>query len=79
MGVKMSQTMIRALKGSRKDNYEGCLFKVFEFIADEITHIRLVDPANLHNMIEIPESTRYFLKNAAETSLNAQSWDRIIW
>ena len=75
----LEQTVIRALKGSRKHNYERCLFKVFEFIADELTQTLLVDPANRHNIIELPYLTQHYLKNAAETSLNAQSWDRIIW
>jgi hypothetical protein len=37
----LEQTVLRALKGQRKDDYERCLIKVFEFIQNNILTIRL--------------------------------------
>jgi hypothetical protein len=75
----LEQTVIRALKGQHKDDYSVCLIKVFEFIRDNILNIRIVDPANSNNIIEIPYQTRIMLHQAAVNSLNASDWSYIVW
>lgn len=75
----LEQTVIRALAGQRKDDYERCLNIVFEFIRDNILTIRLVDPANSNNIIEMPSSIRLTLQGAAVRALNARSWSDVVW
>ena len=75
----LEQTVIRALHGRRKDDYEQCVLTVLEFIRDEVQDVRLVDPANSANVIEIPPLVRRRLKALAIGSLAAQYWRQVIW
>lgn len=75
----LEQTVIRALAGKWKANYERCLTTVFEFIQDNILTIRLVDPANSNNVIEMSQQIRNAVLRAAVNSLQAQYWSQIVW
>ncbi|BAZ18986.1 hypothetical protein NIES4071_108710 (plasmid) [Calothrix sp. NIES-4071] len=75
----LEQIAIRALKGYRKDDYSVCLTQIFEFIRDNVLNIRIVDPANSNNIIEVPRETRFLLHQAAINSLNANYWSSVVW
>lgn len=75
----LEQTVIQALKGQHKSDYAVCLTKVFEFIRDNILNIRIVDPANSNNIIEVPNYMRLLLRQKAVNSLNANYWHSVVW
>jgi hypothetical protein len=75
----IEQTVIRALRYKPTDDYTRCLFSIFQFIQDNFSQIRLVDPANDSNIIEMSEATRNAVKQAAINSLKAQYWNDVIW
>lgn len=77
--IALEQTVIRALYGLRKDNYGRSMWTVLEFIRDNILSIRLVNPANTNNIIELPDHTRRALRQAAINSLAASDWNQIVW
>lgn len=74
----LEQTVIRALKGERKDDYANCFISVLQFINNNINSIRLVDPANSNNIISMSPQVRMKVKQAAEKSL-ASNWEQVIW
>jgi len=69
----------RALKGQRKDNYADALLKIFQFIAKEMTAVRLEDPANSNNVLDISPQDRNSAAQAASQSLGAPSWAKVVW
>jgi hypothetical protein len=75
----LEQTVIRALHGRHKDDLSRCLWTVLEFLRDDIATVRLLDPANSNNVIEIPPPTRSALRLAADRCLDARTWEEIIW
>lgn len=75
----VEQTVIRALEGKYRNDYEQCLINVFEFIRDKIFSIRLVDPANTNNIIEMSQQTRTAVRQAAVNALNTSYWSQVIW
>jgi hypothetical protein len=74
----LEQTVVRALEGERKGNYETNLLNVFAFIRDKIENIRLLDPANSNNEIEISNNVRRGLKSAAIDAIVAQYWSDVL-
>lgn len=75
----LEQTVIRALEGKDKDNYDQCFMNVFEYIHKNILTMRVVDPANKNNVIEIPKQTRLAVSEAAVKALNASYWSQVVW
>jgi SMODS domain-containing protein len=75
----LEQTTIRALRGVSKNDYGDCLDAILTFISDNILSLRLEDPANRNNIIEIPPAARSALKQAAIASRAAPNWVEIIW
>lgn len=75
----LEQTVIRALDGKSKNDYGTAMWTVLEFIRDNIMNIRLVDPANTNNIIEVPQMVRQQLRNQAKNALAASNWSQIIW
>ena len=75
----LEQTVVRALKGQRKNDYERCLIKVFEFFQDNILTIRLVDPANSNNVIEMSQQIRESVQQAAINAIAAKYWSEVVW
>lgn len=55
------------------------VWAVLNFIKDNISTVRLVDPANTNNVIDVPQGTRAALKIAAARCLGASNWSQIIW
>jgi hypothetical protein len=74
----LEQTTIRALAGTRSADLSVQMTKVREFIKDNILTVKLVDPANTNNEIEMPFGLRLQLKNAATQSLGFQNWQQVI-
>jgi hypothetical protein len=75
----LEQTIIRALDGKSKNDYGTAMWTVLEFIRDNIQNIRLIDPANTNNVIEMPNTLRQQLRNQAANSLAAPDWGKIVW
>jgi hypothetical protein len=75
----VEQTTIRALQGARKDDYGNCVITVLTFIRDNILSLRLEDPANTNNIIDMPSTTRSALRQVAINSIAAPNWGQIIW
>jgi hypothetical protein len=75
----LEQTVIRALDGKSKDDYGTCMWTVLQFIRDNVLTLRLIDPANTNNVLEIPLTVRQQLSNQAQRSLNADNWGQIVW
>jgi len=75
----IEQTVIRALRYKPTDDHARCLLIIFQFIQDNFSQIRLVDPANSSNIIEMSEATRNAVKQAAINSLKVQYWNDVIW
>ena len=73
----LEQTVVRALTGKPKSDYEKNLLNVFAFIRDEIQSIRLVDPANSNNEIEMSNSARLTLRDAANGAIAAKYWSDV--
>lgn len=74
----VEQTVIRALNGKNSYDYAQSLTEVFEFIKNQIKYIRLVDPANTNNIIEMSDYTRILVEQAATKSLAEKYWENII-
>jgi len=73
----LDQTVVRALEGKPKDNYETNLINVLTFVRDKIENVRLLDPANSNNEIEMSNNVRRSLKSAAIDAIAAQYWSDI--
>lgn len=69
----------RALYGLRCDDYASATSTVFRFVYNEIVRIRLVDPANTNNIVEISSMDRGQVQDAAGAALTAPYWEQIVW
>jgi len=74
----LEQTTIRALAGNRSADLSVQMTKVREFIKDNILTVKLIDPANTNNEIQMSVGLRLQLKNAATQSLCFQNWGQVI-
>jgi hypothetical protein len=72
-------TAQRALDGRSKADLDAAMLAVFDFVAGNLQRIRLVDPANTNNEIEMSLSERNAVVAKARQSLNAPDWAQIIW
>lgn len=79
MSFAIEQTVIRALDGQSVSDYGNAMWKVFQFIRDNISNLRLVDPANSANIIEMSPLLRQQLRSEAMASLSSSDWKYIIW
>jgi hypothetical protein len=75
----MELTVVRALHGSIIVDYGRALRQVFSFIRDQFSTVRLVDPANTNNVIEIDTVTRYAIQFAASRAAASTSLNEVIW
>lgn len=75
----LEQTIVRALRGLNKSDYERNLLNVFKFIVKNIENICLKDPANTNNEIEMSVSIRRQLKVEAQIAIDAKLWSDIIY
>jgi len=78
----MEQTVVRALKNKNTADLGQCMEKVLLYIKSSVNQLRLIDPANSNNPIEIPEKTRRAIEQAANRSFDAlqtDDWKSIVW
>lgn len=75
----LEQTVIRALNREQKNDYGRCVLRVLQYITRNIENIRLVDPANTYNVIEMSSTLRKKLRSKAALSLKQNYWENIIW
>jgi hypothetical protein len=75
----LEQIVVRALHGKRKDDYAACVQSVLEFLGDNILNVRIVDPANSNNVIEVSDRSRRQIQSIAQKNLNARYWSDVIW
>ncbi len=73
----LEQIVIRALDGEREEDLAFGMIKTLEFIEANIREIRLVDPANSNNEIEMPKALRFRLQMVAQHTLNS-IWKKIL-
>jgi len=79
MSFAIELTVIRALAGQAVYDYGDAMTKVLQFIYNNILTVRLVDPANSNNILEMPLYLRMILQNQAHISLNSTYWKDIVW
>lgn len=75
----LEQLVVRALHNRRKDDYATCVSAVLIFMRDQIMNIRLTDPANSNNVLEISRDDRGRIRNVAQQGISAQYWSQVIW
>lgn len=71
--------VIRALGASSINDYSDAFLRVLRFIDTNISTVRLVDPANSNNIVEIDDATRRLLQHVAHSCLQRQHWGQIVW
>jgi hypothetical protein len=69
----------RALHGKAKSDHADCMLEVFKFIASNMQSIRLIDPANSNNEIEISYVDRAAMVAKAKHSLSVPNWGQVVW
>lgn len=69
----------RALARQPRDDYGKALWTIFQFMAKEMLTVRLEDPANTNNLVDITSQDRNSAAQTASESLAAQNWSQILW
>lgn len=69
----------RALAGKRRNDYASAVVEVLRVIAMQMDHVRLVDPANANNILEITAEDRRAAAAAASAALSDPAWNHVIW
>lgn len=69
----------RALAGKRRDDYGTAMWTIFQYMSKEVPTVRLQDPANTNNVLDLTMQERSSATQAAANSLSAQSWSQILW
>ena len=74
-------SVIEALKGRRIFSLEKRIIAVLEYLRDRFLSARVVDPANLRNVIsdDLNREEKKRISYAAGKSLKELYWERIIW
>jgi hypothetical protein len=76
----MEQIVIRALRNEEDESdLEKSFITVLQYLKSSILNIKLVDSANSENHIQISEKQRHKIKQAADYSYRAESWEDVIW
>jgi hypothetical protein len=72
---------IRALESCESDNLGEQVWHVLKFINNNIENVKLVDPANMNNIVSdlIDQGDKVNMKNNAYASLNQRKWEDILW
>lgn len=68
----------RALAGQRRDDYGNALWTIFKFMSKEMLTVRLEDPANTNNILDLTPQERSAAQQAAAQALGAQNWNQIL-
>jgi len=78
----MEQTVVGALKNKNITDLGQCMEKVLVYIKNSVSNqLRLIDPANSNNRIEIPEQKRWEIEQVAKSSFKALQtgdWEAIV-
>jgi len=69
----------RALAGQFRHDYSKALLATLQFMARELSTVRLEDPANRNNVLDVTFHDRAGAAEIAARSIAAQSWNQIIW
>jgi hypothetical protein len=72
-------TVGRALYGRPKTDFGVAMQEVLGFIVGNLQGIRIIDPANSNNEIEMSQADRIAVIAKATASRNAVNWSQIIW
>ncbi len=75
----IEQLVRRAIGNQLTTDYSEAMGRVLEFIATNIKTVRLVDPANSNNIIDVEDTTRDVLQAKASTSIQQRYWEYIVW
>jgi hypothetical protein len=78
----MEQTVFGALKNQKTADLGQCMEKVLLYIKSSVNQLRLIDPANSNNPIEIPGAKRRAIEQEANRSFDAlkmDDWESIVW
>ncbi len=75
----IEQLVRRAIGNQLITDYSEAMGRVLEFIATNIKTVRLVDPANSNNIIDVEDTTRDVLQAKATTSIQQRYWEYIVW
>ncbi|HID99100.1 MAG TPA: hypothetical protein EYP59_02270 [Thiotrichaceae bacterium] len=75
----MEQVVIRALGDKDESDLEMSFTTVLQYLKSSILNLKLVDLANSNNPIQISETQRRKIKEAADYSYRAESWEDVIW
>ncbi len=75
----MEQVVIRALRDKDESNLDMSFQTVLQYLKSSILNVKLVDSANSNNHIQISETQRYKIAQAADNSSRAEYWKDIIW
>ena len=60
-------------------DYGDYFLYLLQYFTKHIHRLRVVDPANRSNVIDIPSSVRDQIFQTAAANLDAQTWGDIIW
>ncbi len=69
----------KALTGLRKDDYAAALISFFRFAAQNVVGMRLEDPANTNNALDLSAADRLTVAGHASSALRARNWGDIVW
>lgn len=74
----MEQVVIRALGDKDESDLDMSFQTVLQYLKSSILNVKLVDSANSNNHIQISETQRYKIAQAADYSYRAESWEDVI-
>jgi hypothetical protein len=69
----------RALAGKARGDYAAAVLETLRFMAAQMSDVRLEDPANTNNLLDLTTQARRDTAGAAAACLEAVRWDQIIW
>jgi hypothetical protein len=69
----------RALNGVQKSDLAVALMAVLRFISANMENVRLVDPANSNNILDVTADDRSAAARVAERCVGERFWKQIVW
>ena len=69
----------RAMHNVRRDDLGTAFWTVLERLADGFSRVRLVDPANTNNVIDVAQAARDAVAATAQYCRAQKNWSSIIW
>jgi hypothetical protein len=69
------------LRNSRKGNIAANTLRILEYLRDNVTTARFIDPANTNNVVsdDCAASEKSKIALQASASLGKNTWDEIVW